>query len=563
MKRRGKWICLLVSTALLLTGCAGSPGNQGATRETAQNTAQSPFPDAAQPADQNPARSPESVSSQGAVQGAAPAEAPAAANLTALQYEIENIAVDFNHMWYYQWIEEQTGVHVEFDEVKDPEWNSSVSLVFARDKLPDLILRGSLDIEEYGVNRHLLLPLDEYMDRGCLPHYASLLEGSGLRNQLTASDGHIYQIGFLISQDVNTIGHFFLNQAWLDRLGLPMPETAEELTETLRRFREEDPNGNGQRDEIPMEFTFDDNITGVYNLFSFFGLPLNEEYVYLDAAGRVAFAPESPAFIRTVEWMNRMYREGLLDVDFISQGSNIWAAKVNSGNVGLFSYWRLQNTALTPEVARMYQVMIPVHAEGTEACLPRNMDIVEFGAAVTADCRDPEAALRWLDAQLETENMLVSQNGPLGDTLIRREDGRYEVTYVPPDNELYQRVPVICGQFFAPAEYYARVYVPAAHRQEKAGYCQKYEEAKVLETVSHKVLTTVAAKTGSKDARLTRLKARLKAVVDAALVSMVTQGVTEEGAEAFHQQLREAGSEEYRAIYQALYDRWQEGNAQP
>ena len=79
--------------------------------------------------------------------------------------------------------------------------------------------------------------------------------------------------------------------------------------------------------------------------------------------------------------------------------------------MGLFSYWRLQNTALAPEVADMYQIMVPVHTAGAAACLPRNMDIIEFGAAVTADCRNPEAAMRWLDAQFETENMLISQNG--------------------------------------------------------------------------------------------------------------------------------------------------------
>ncbi len=519
MNRCCKIVCLLLAGALLLSGCTAS------VRESS---------------------------------GASPS-----VSLTALQYEIENIAVDFNNMWFFQQIEDQTGVHVSFDEVKDPEWVNSVSLAFARNKQPDLILRGSLDIEEYGVSRHLLLPLDEYMAKGFLPHYAALLENSGLESQLTASDGHMYQLGFLISQSVNTNGHFFLNHDWLSALGLPVPKTVDELTDTLRHFKQDDPNGNGLADEIPLEFTFDDNITGVYNLFSFFGLPLNEEYVYLDEEGRVAFAPESPAFVRAAEWLNRMYREGLLDVDFISQGSNIWAAKVNQGNVGMFSYWRLQNTALASEVADMYQIMVPVHAEGTRACLPRNMDIIEFGAAVTASCQNPEAALRWLDAQFDTEKMLVSQNGPLGDTLIQREDGRYEVSYVPRDNELYQTVPVICGQFFAPADYYAGVYVPAAHRQEKSAYCLLYENEGVLENVSHKYLTTVAPKTAIEDAKLKRLKVKLKSIVDAALVAMVTQGVTEENTALMHQRLREAGSEEYRAIYQTLYDRWQGGMTQP
>ena len=479
--------------------------------------------------------------------------------LTALQYELENMAVDFNDLWYYRQIEAQTGVHVTFTERKDSEWTSTLSLAFARGNMPDMILRGSLDVEEYGVSRHLLIPLDEYMDRGYLPNYASRLAEGNLREQMTASDGHMYQLGFLISQGVNTNGHFFINQDWLDALNLPVPTTLEELTEVLRLFRTEDPNGNGMQDEIPMEFTLDDNNTGIYNLFSFFGLPLNEDYVYLDEAGKVHFAPEEAAFGEGLRWLRQMAEEGLLDIDFLSQGSNIWAAKVNEGNVGMFSYWRLQNTALSQRVTGMYRVMKPVAPAGRKACLPRLIDLVEFGAALTADNRDIEASLRWLDAQFETENMLVSQNGEVGDTLIRQEDGRYAVSYVPEDNELYRKVPVICGQFFAPAEYYAQVYVPAAHRQEKAGYCAMYEETGVLEPVSAKILTTLARKTPEEDGRLTRLKAALKPIVDGAIVDMVTTGVTEEKLEALGEKLRAAGSGEYREIYQEVYSRWSAG----
>ena len=484
------------------------------------------------------------------------ASAPAV-SLTALQYEIENVAVDFSNMWFYQQIEAQTSVHVDFDEVKHSEWDSSVSLTFAKGNLPDMILRGSLDVEEYGVSRHLLVPLDEYIQQGLMPNYAARLENSELREQLTASDGHMYQLGFLISQGVNTNGHFFINRLWLEKLGLEGPQTVDQLSDVLRHFRDDDPNGNGLQDEIPMEFTFDDNNTGIYNLFSFFGLPLNEEYVYLNEQGKVCFAPEEDAFFATLEWLHQMYEEGLLDIDFISQGSNIWAAKMNEGNVGFFSYWRLQNTALNSEIAAAYELLIPVYAEGTQARLPRNMDTVEFGAALTADNRDIESSLRWLDAQFETENMLISQNGKLGDTLIRRDDGRYEVSYVPKSNELYQIVPVICGQFFAPAEYYASVYVPAAHRHEKAEYCAIYEQADVLEENCFKLLTTVIPRTAEEKARAARLKTKLKSIVDAEIVDMVTQGVTEEGGVSFLQKLREAGSEEYKEIYQRTYDRWQ------
>ena len=55
-----------------------------------------------------------------------------------------------------------------------------------------------------------------------------------------------------------------------------------------------------------------------------------------------------------------------------------------------------------------------------------------------------------------------------------------------------------------------------------------------------------------------RLKAKLKSVVDAGIVAMVTQGVTDEARESFMRQLCESGSEEYVRVYQQVFDHWRE-----
>ena len=79
----------------------------------------------------------------------------------------------------------------------------------------------------------------------------------------------------------------------------------------------------------------------------------------------------------------------------------------------------------------------------------------------------------------------------------------------------------------------------------------------MLEKTSFRLLTTVIPKTTEETAGISRLKAKLKSVVDAEIVSMVTRGVTEEGRLSFLQRLREAGSGDYREIFQQAYDRWQ------
>ncbi len=331
----------------------------------------------------------------------------------------------------------------------------------------------------------------------------------------------------------------------------------------LRAFKNGDPNGNDENDEIPYEATFDDVNTGIYNAFSAFGVPMNDSFVHLSDDGQVLFAPEEDGFRQCVEWLHELCAEGLLDIESLTQGSNLWAAKINQQKAGYFSYWRLQNTALNADIIDDYVVMLPVSAPNTQVKLARTADIVEIGAALTSQNTNIEASLRWLDAQLETENMLVAQNGKLGDTLIKREDGRYEVSYVPSSNELYKTVPVICGQFLAPESYYTSVYVPAAHRQEKSAYCQLYDEAGVLETLSYTLLNNTAPKTSEESARNLQIYTPMKSAINAYLVEAITRGVTDENYQAFLEELKSIGSEEYVTIYQTVYDRYVEANTQP
>lgn len=483
---------------------------------------------------------------------------PEKVELSAIQYELENQTMDFANMWFYDQLEEETGVHVSFEEVKENNWKTRLSLMFASNNFHDLILRGSLDTEEYGVAQKLLVPLDDYLEE-YMPNYFSRLHVDDAGKTIPSSDGSSYYIGFLLSQNINTDGHFFINRTWLDRLGLEVPTTVEELTDVLRAFRDGDPNGNGLQDEVPYQATFDDCNTGIYNAFTAWGIPMNIDFVFIDDSHQIHFAPEEEGFREAVEWLHLLCSEKLLDVECITQGTNLWGTKVNRNTSGYFSYWRLGNTVLQKDIADQFACMLPVSAPGYQATTGRAEDVVEFGAALTVQNENIAASLKWLDAQMETENMLVAQNGPVGDMLTLREDGRYEVSYVPQTNELYSIVPVICGQFFAPDSYYETVYVPAEHRQEKTAYCEWYEEAGVVEENSFRLLTYVMPKTTAESARLLQLHTQLKNVVDLALVDWMTRGVTDESFAAFLLDLQKAGSEEYKAIYQKAYDRYRDG----
>ena len=83
-------------------------------------------------------------------------------NLTAFQYTLENQSTDFNNLWFFQQLEEKTNTHVDFTMVKDGDFQTQLNLMFISGKYMDMILRGSTDIEDYGVNQGLLMPLDDF-----------------------------------------------------------------------------------------------------------------------------------------------------------------------------------------------------------------------------------------------------------------------------------------------------------------------------------------------------------------------------------------------------------------
>lgn len=70
---------------------------------------------------------------------------------------------------------------------------------------------------------------------------------------ITAPDGNIYAL-----PSINDCYHcsmaqkMWIYKPWLDKLGLDVPTTTDELYTVLKAFKDKDPNGNGKADEVPL-----------------------------------------------------------------------------------------------------------------------------------------------------------------------------------------------------------------------------------------------------------------------------------------------------------------------
>ncbi|MCL2079026.1 MAG: extracellular solute-binding protein [Oscillospiraceae bacterium] len=502
---------------------------------------------------------------------------PEPATITVMQWALDNQTTDFENLWYYQQIEEMTGVKVNWIIVKESDWREQLNLTFASLDWPDVIIRPdqSLSIEEYGVTQGILLPLDDYIDQ-YMPNYAARVaynDFNGQTSSLRASDGNMYFLGFLIAQNINHNSHFFINQTWLDAVSKSIPTTIDELTDVLRAFKAEAP---GADSVFPMSAGggIEHQTNGIYPYFGMFGVPLTRwVHATVDNNFNAVFPGYMDGFREACEWLALCYAEGLLDPDAITQDENAWNEKVNSDQVGFQVYLRLINSAwANPDTIQNWTSILPPEAS-RGATVPRELEIPEFGAVVTAAAADKlPAVFRWLDAQYDPEMMMIASNGPteLTDDLIAIlgedwesdkaplvfENGQFVVTDVPANNALYKLVPVTQGQFFAPGDWYFDIFELPPHRIERRDYAAEYQAAGVVEQNSYMILTRILKPAPDDAAELTRLGTDIESLMKTTISNFIINGVTDATWDTFLSEAENVGVGRYLEIYQKYLDEY-------
>ena len=133
----------------------------------------------------------------------------------------------------------------------------------------------------------------------------------------TSPDGHIYALPIYKGNEENYLEtYWWINDAWLKKLGLETPTTIPELTEVFRAFKTGDPNGNGKADEIPFSFfnsssaAFPETLLSCWGVSTKFGM--YDSYLNV-RSGEVRFTPMMD------EWkeMIKVYLHGIKKVFLI------------------------------------------------------------------------------------------------------------------------------------------------------------------------------------------------------------------------------------------------------
>ena len=210
-------------------------------------------------------------------------------------------------------IEEKFGVKLKFLEYPSADAQAKLAVVMAsKSNVPDII-NFELDyVTEYNyAMRGLLLPLNAYLaDPSMTKNLDSRVDAEAkeaLLKIVRMPDGNNYGLpSYEDSMWGRAWNHAWINQAWLDALGLDMPKTTEDFRAVLEAFVSQDPNGNGVNDEIGLLGSTSSNDQKVVNFLlnaftyadpnaKYFGVKDGEIYAAFVQALNTCTASSSPA----------------------------------------------------------------------------------------------------------------------------------------------------------------------------------------------------------------------------------------------------------------------------
>lgn len=311
----------------------------------------------------------------------------------------------------YNEIAEVTNVDVDWEIIPNGTWEEKKGLILARTELPDVIIPAQWGIydDEYlnMVAAGQLVAIDEYLDYA--PNFCKVLENSpGLRESITASDGHIYAFPYFIgtgeTYNCMTNNVTYINQKWLDNLGLEMPTTTDELKDVLVAFKEKDPNGNGKADEIPLT-----TVNGYFDdWFGAFGIvpSANEigvsNLTMLD--GEVVYAAATDEYRTALDYFHELWDLGVIDPEAFTQDSSMISAKEKSEVrvAGMFEAWRGTAWRLDDNDDE-YAILPAVEGPNGDHLYPQRYTGLNCraGALITKDCENIELAMRWVDTLID------------------------------------------------------------------------------------------------------------------------------------------------------------------
>lgn len=324
-----------------------------------------------------------------------------------------NTESDPNKRTIFKRLQEKTNVEIDWTAIQADQWSDKISLEMANTKnMTDFIFSAGFsdnDLLKYA-KQGVIIPLEEYID-AYMPNLQAVFEKyPEYRTMCTDTDGHIWALPWIEQLGnektaIQTIGNMsFINKKWLDFLNLEVPTTVDEFEQVLIAFRD-------HASEIQAEFGIDGSIIPMSCIVndgdqdpSLIINGFGEGYGDADKTRHIAVTNDKEVICSAtqdgykegIEWLHKLYEEGLIDTESFTQEWSTYVAKGKSGRYGVCFSWDVANIDNLED-----WVPLPALTADTRNITPQNGSFTSGfdrgRCVVTAVAENPALICAWLD----------------------------------------------------------------------------------------------------------------------------------------------------------------------
>ena len=270
--------------------------------------------------------------------------------------------------------------------------------------------------------------LNELIDEHA-PNISEFLdENKDVKNYMTASDGELYGLPFF--NDVSAPEGFgwFVRTDWLKALNMEIPKNVDEYYEVLKAFRENDPNGNGEKDEVP----YFSRATNPYHLLIFW----NAYPSFYDDEGIVKYGPAELSYKQAMINVAKWYEEGLINPEIFTSGGASREKFLSENKGGSTIDWFASTSSYNASQAENipgfeFKPMAPPAGEDgvIRNFFRRDKTIVGvFGWAMSSENEHPVETVKYFDFWFSKEGRMLANFGLEGQDYNVNADGGIEFT---------------------------------------------------------------------------------------------------------------------------------------
>jgi len=269
------------------------------------------------------------------------ASASAAANPVKIKlFAVQEPNIDLKTNKFTQFVEGKFNIQFDFELVTSDGAKEKRQISLASGDYPDAYMLTAYidqfsqnDLLKYG-KEGVLIPLNDLIDQYAPNIKAALDNDAEFRSFAMAPDGNIYGLpAYSQCFHCSYPNKMWINTQWLDKLNLEMPKTTEDFKKVLEAFKNEDPNGNGQKDEVPLSGSTEDfGVRIVPYFMNAFVYNDDRNYLML-SGGKVQSAAVTNEWKQGLQYIKSLYDEGLIDPGAFTQNAEAFKKIGENGDV--------------------------------------------------------------------------------------------------------------------------------------------------------------------------------------------------------------------------------------